>query len=677
MLDQRYITKSLASPFAAQIGNGGQNYTDYDQWTYHVVRNWQAGQGYSNDSSEGFYYGEIESRFDGALMLPPKLEKRADLDGCCIILGYCGQCCILDGDKIYTWDNELSELSLKCEVPGAIGLDAVVYDGYMWIANGPSLPISWVDLATCTSGTVGDVASNQYICADGFELAYGILYAHCQNRVCYVTSPRLSCEDDLVVLPDSWGSYMVPPDEPPDLTLNNEWSWFCLDIGDCNNCETINGIATVLDGSLSQPYTYISTDCGLWALLPGDTPLYVRDWPYASPNNGVGMIEHYGSVYAPVGDTVYKFGTDGVFLDTSGNRERPIPCHKRGNFKQLQGVGNQIYGLMQPEETDRPASLWVFANSGWHMLTCLPEGEYACEFKYDKDSRQTFICTDKGLYTIAQPNVNENPLGFENSTYAPEGFADLGQFSGDLLEVDKYFHSFYIDGSCISEETPVKIWYREDDPYEPCLECSDTSSYDGWTLVGTATSNQSEVFWECGAGPAAKRIYFRLQLCSNDCTKSPVVNAYRLKYLPKVRNKYRWSFSFTIPWCDLKDICGREIPGYSQQEWLCRIENAISSNRPVKYQDIDGQEYHVWITDSSRTRSLLGISDDSIDSHDSVTSDVKFTYEFTMGVLQVCPDPPEPCVYEKDRGAEADKRQATDEEKFGTAKAQNNSGFAI
>ena len=631
VVDGGFSPKSLINPFAAQIGSGGGAYTDYEQWTFFVQDSWEAGQGFPTPTTQGIYYGEAETRVKGKLFLPAKLEEHGETDGCCSLILYCGKAYSVDGDTVSAWSDEAGEFEELYTVPDTDAVGAATYDGYIWIANGPDSPATWVNIETGETGTLQ--AGDNEVCAEGFELAYGILYAWCGNMLCYTTSPRSSCRADEIV-PTTMEMYEIPPDDPPDQAANPDvWYWYCQQMGSCiEGCEKITGVATTIDGSLNQPYTYITTKCGVYSLLPGDVPLYVRDWPYESEFNGVGSIEHYASIYSPAGETVYKYGPDGIFFDTHASREEPLPCHKRGTFRSLAGVGAQVYGLVTPYDEGGQASVWVNASGGWHFIACLPTGEVGCSLTYDKGSRRLFICTDKGVYSTYIPYVNASPLGRPDAKYQSEGTVELGEFSGNLLEVDKYFHSFYIDGECISPETPVKVWYRTTNPYESCGECRSVSDYDDWDLLGTVTENTQEIHWDCGNGPSTKKVWIRLQLCTTDENRTPVVKAYRIKYLPNVRDRFRWSFSITLPWCNLTK-CGVEIEGYNQSEWQCCIENSIRSNQPVDFTDVDGAEYKVWLTDASR-----------VATHDDGADERRIEYRWTVGIMEVCPDPALPCV---------------------------------
>lgn len=635
VVDDILNPKVLATPFAVQIGSGGGEYSDYEQWAFFAQDSFQSGQGFTSPTSDGFRHGEIESRHKQGLMLPPKLEFHCETSECCKIIEHCGEVYLVEGGDIYKWDEVAGKPSVFCSVEGTNAIDAIVYDGYIFLANGEGNPVTWVEIANCENqGSVG--TSDGGVCADGFSIAGSTLYSWCCNVLCFTASPRVSCNDPLIN-PDNFQVYFLPGDDPPDQQQEpRPWFWLCYEL-DCSCADCITGVDTIFDQQPSQPYTFISTTCSLYALYPGDVLTKIRDWPYESAGNGVGLTNHFNSIYAPVGENLYRWGTDGIFFNVSGTREEPYPCHKRGDIVDIHGIGPDVYAVMQPYDPNGSPSIWVSSASGWHFLACLPAGELVCDSMWDKSSRRFFVCTDKGIYSLFMPYVNESPIGFPGAQYEPEGFVDIGTFSGNLLEIDKYFHSIYIDGVCISEETPVKIWWRDTDPDDHCAECSPSSDYSEWQLLGTATENTSEIRWACGEGPVQKKIWMRLQLCTSDCDRTPIVKAYRIKYLPNVAEKFQWTYRFTLPWCDMRDRCQRVFEDYDQNKWVCCIEDAVRTKRPVPFTDVDGFEYHVWVTSATRSTEIAQINQES--------GDIKYNYSWSLTLLEVCPDPAEPCVY--------------------------------
>lgn len=629
-VNESFAPRSLVNPFSAQIGSGGGTYTDFDQWAYFVQDNWQVGVGQSQPDSDGFRYSTLETRFRSEFMLPLRLEQYGPVkDGdCCYFVEECGCTYMACGDELAKWDEDTCTFEVVAVYDNLLATGAALFDGFIFIGNGVDDDAVWYDTET---GASGEVLPG--LCADNFEVSGGFLFAVCCDRIYYTAGARRTC-DDLNAMPIGGQIIDILDDDPPQ-EIEGDWNWYCLKIGPCNTCDCITGVANIIGDSLGDQRLYIATAGGLYQLLPGDVPIYIRDWPVADPKNGQGMIEHFGQVYAPVGDGMYRITDEGIFTQIGINENEPLPCHKRGCHVAVQGIGTQIYTMIQPADPDGAASVWVFSNGGWHFVACLPSGESACSLHYSSTSKRLYICTTEGVYGIRIPSAGNNPLGLSEARYADSGYIDTGTFTGELYEVDKYFHSVFIAGRCMSEGQTVRIYWREDEPYSPCAGCTDTDSLDGWNLLGEATEDDQEIFWPCPDGPASKRMYLRFELTTDDPTKTPVVDAFRIKYLPNVRDRFSMSYSIPVPRCDLKDRCDKKIPDYDQELWRCCIEDAVRSARPVELIDIDERVYNVWVTNATEARAGY--------RYNKNTQEREVDYTWSITVLEICPDPPEGC----------------------------------
>jgi len=631
-VDESFAPRSLVNPFSAQIGSGGGEYTDFDQWAYFVQDNWQAGVGQLDPDSDGFRYSTVETRFSSEFMLPLRQDKVGEgKDGdCCHFLEECGCTYMACGNTLSKWDEDSCTFEVVATYgEGVTATGIALFDGYIFIGNGVEDPAVWFDTDADTYGETGISLT----CAEGFDVSGGFLIGYCCDRVYYTNGGRISC-DDPNVTPDNGQVIDILDDDPPQ-ELEGQWNWYCVRIGPCNTCDCITGVANIIGQQLGDQRLYIATAGGLYQLLPGDLPLYIRDWPIADELNGQGMIEHFGQVYAPVGDGLYRITDQGIFTQIGINQGEPLPCHKRGRHHATLGIGTQIYSLLQPADPDGSASVWAFSNGGWHFVACLPAGEAACGLHYSSTTKRLFVCTDEGVYSLTIPAAGDNPLGLSQARYADSGYLDTGRFTGQLYEVDKYFHSVFIAGRCISDGQRVRVYWRTDEPYAPCDGCADTDTLDGWELLGEATENDQELFWPCRDGPASKRIYFRIELTTDDPTKTPVVDAFRIKYLPNVRDRFSMSFQIPVPRCDLRDRCDNLIPDYDQHVWRCCIEDAARSKRPVQLIDIDEREYSVWVTNASEGRAGY--------RYNQSTKEREVDYTWSITVLEICPDPPVGC----------------------------------
>lgn len=636
-VNESFAPRSLVNPFSAQIGSGGGAYSDFDQWAYFLQDNWQAGVGQKDPDSDGFRFSTLETRYSSEFMLPLRREKYQDKAGgdCCYFIEECGCTYMACGDTLSKWNEEICQFETVAVYADLVATGIALFDGYIFIGNGLDAAPVWFDTE---SGAAGDVlpqypGSTGQLCGDHFEVSGGFLFAVCCDRIYYTSGARLSCDDPNV--PPTGGQVVDLSDDDPPQELEGDWNWYCLKIGPCNTCDCITGIANIVGSSLGDQRLYIATAGGLWQVLPGDVPLYVRDWPIADPKNGQGMTEHFGQVYAPVGEGLYRITDEGIFTQIGINENEPLPCHKRGCHVAIEGIGTQIYSMIQPADPSGSASVWVFSNGGWHFVACLPAGEAACGLHYSSTSKRLFMCTSEGVYGVRIPAGGNNPLSLSEARYADSGYIDTGAFTGELYEIDKYLHSVFVAGRCISDGQRVRIYWRDDEPYAPCDGCTDTDTLEGWQLLGVITQDDQELFWPCPDGPVTKRIYFRIELVTDDPSRTPVVDAFRIKYLPNVRDRFSMSYSIPVPRCDLRDGCDNLIPDYEQDDWRCCIEEAVRSSRPVELIDIDERVYSVWVTNATEARAAY--------RYNRSTGSREVDYTWSITVMEVCPDPPERC----------------------------------
>jgi hypothetical protein len=140
----------------------------------------------------------------------------------------------------------------------------------------------------------GDEGDGPY-CADGFYAWGGFLYSWCCNMIRYTNGGHSTCDEET-----------VPPNVAYDpLNPAPGWQWTEVQIGPCDACECINGMAGTFLGSLGQSRLYVSTPSQLYAILPGDIVMSMISWSGADIDNGRGMVTYNGSAYAPVGDGLF------------------------------------------------------------------------------------------------------------------------------------------------------------------------------------------------------------------------------------------------------------------------------------------------------------------------------------------------------------------------------------
>lgn len=584
-----------ANPAAVGVGGGGE-FKDYTQWSMLALNSWALGAGYKDITQGGFLYSETDTRFTGKIKLPPLVEyaKLDDHSDCAAYFAEdCGKVYMGYGNAVYLWDGDRWDAIVTGLGECVTGL--AMFDEYLHIGQGANAPYHYYSTVT------GDEGDGPY-CADGFYAWGGFLYSWCCNMIRYTNGGHSTCDEET-----------VPPNVAYDpLNPAPGWQWTEIQIGPCDACECINGMAGTFLGSLGQSRLYVSTPSQLYAILPGDIVMSMISWSGADIDNGRGMVTYNGSAYAPVGDGLFRIAGDGSIIQIGINNGDGLPCDVRGKHKEQIVTNNGVLSLVDGKDN----TVWLWAN-GWHYITRLP-GEGVGGYYSAYHERLFLPMADGNIASLALVDQNS-----EKNRYAPYGYIDLGVAHGGLRLAEKDFHDVIIDGDGISNDTPVAVYWSIEDQ-DGCTEPERK-------LLGYATSNTSILPWPCGGAgrPHGKRIRLWLTLSSKEASQTPVVRNVVLRFLPHVIDQSRWHYTVLLDKDCMIDACGTEVEGYSQKEWDCAIRRAIVEVTPVKFRDFDGSEYYVKVMDWVRRihgREIVG------------DSDLKFNISWALTLVQVCPD---------------------------------------
>lgn len=584
-----------ANPAAVGVGGGGE-FKDYTQWSQLALSSWALGNGFKDVTQGGFLYSEVDTRFQGKIKLPPLLDyvDLGDPSDCPSYFAEdCGDVYMSYGNQVYKYDGSTWDLILALD-NCITGL--AVFDEYLHIGQGQDSPYRWYSLLNHTSGAGPH-------CADGFYTWGGFLYSWCCNTIRYTNGGHSDCATP------------TPPPSTPYDPLNPApgWQWTEIQVGVCDTCECINGLAGVYLGSLGQSRIYVATPSQLYAILPGDVVMSLIQWPGSHIDNGRGMVAFNGSAYAPVGDGLYRIAADGSIIQVGINQGEGLPCDVMGKHTGLIPTTHNLLTLVNGGDN----TLWSWSE-GWHYTTKVQgkaNGGYYSAF-YE---RVFLPMVDGRVASLALVDQKSS-----KNRYASGGFIDLGYLYGGLRLAEKDFHDVVIDGEGITPDTPVTVYYS-------------TENQDGCTepdrkLLGVATENTARLSWPCaGPGrPNGKQLRLWVKLNTNDPTKTPVVRNIVVRFLPHVVDQARWHYAIELNKDCMLDACGTEIEGYDQREWDCGIRQAIAGVQPVKFVDFDGAEYYVKVMDWSRrihSREVIGENDQ-----------LKFNISWSLTLVQACPE---------------------------------------
>jgi hypothetical protein len=625
MLENRPIEglATGANPIAPRSGGAGA-YEDYTLWPLTLFQNWDLGVGWENSEDGGFLYSEAETRYRGKIMLPPLTEysplENDDCDCACTFKEVCDSLWVAKGKSLYK-DGELVYTSDSCIE------DMEEYGGYILMAHGDDAPFSWYATEDGATGTGPYNFKQWYVYA-------GLLYGASCSSIRYTAGLNKCSEEyeegtDLTPTLDNCAECydLVAEEEPCDFAAT-PWCWTEeIQVGACNSCCCINGMAGMINSSFSSQLLYISTCDKLYALFPGDIVVHIADWPVASEFNGAGAVNHFGNIYLPMGNTLMRIAQNGDLIYAGIDRGEGLPCDKHGRHAQQLSTPQWLLSVIEPEDEAGSPSLWAFSNDAWHFIACYTPGTKPCGAHYSAKDTAVYVCLSDG--TIAKTSYvsgNDNPVKSKDARFAPSGFVDLGVFYGGYRELEKYFHSIFIDGDCITPSTRVRMMYAVDEDSQSCNVCGTEAE---WSELGTLSTTSGELYW-CNTGSTvkAKRLKLRIELETDDPTITPVVRAIRVKHLPRIVRQVQFSYAIHLPKDCMLDMRGVEIFGYSQREWDCCLAGWIDGGEPIHFVDVDDREYQVIITDfSKRTWNL---------SCDGCEKSYDISYYLTL--LQVDPD---------------------------------------
>ncbi len=343
--------------------------------------------------------------------------------------------------------------------------------------------------------------------------------------------------------------------------------------------QTINGL------SFLEDFIYCATDDGLYYIGFGDFVYPVSKWGYLSPTNGKGMINHQGSLWIPLDQSLYRY--DGSqMLPVGLDLGEGLPQNRVGIVQGLCGMNNWLVAAVSGINNDQQRStLWAYNDQGWHFLAATPWGiTLSGAMIYERLTRRLYVGgEDSSVWQLPiADSANFNNVTAYPMPKAPFAWMETDWFTGGLLEVFKDCESIYITGEGIDDNGQHVIVYWKDD------------GSSGWELLGTVTSNRADLRWsDYTTRPNTRQLKIGLALYTQS-DNAPVVRAVRLKYHPMVSDWYRWNFPVLV--ADYQELPGMDRSVYSRAEGEAHLQSLITSVPPFILEDIDGTQYEVKVT---------------------------------------------------------------------------------
>lgn len=444
------------------------------------------------------------------------------------------------GQALHKWDatdGRWESVGATADGPNRVQ-GMVEFDGKLYM--GKSIAGGYY---TCTTG---DVIASTALDARGFAVIGGYLWRWWGNNLYYSADAS------------TWSSAVV--------------------VG--SDTETIQSVASL------RGEVYAATDFALYQIAAGDAVLGVT----RVQGGVVQMREHNGSLYI-----VADGGRNVLLFDGSGMQDilrmEQVGDKRLGYVARLESTNNWLLALLADGQAIYPtagsAKILAWQTEGWHVLSTLPLMDVNA-FVYQYSARKLWV-GGYGSAALLMADSTHNPYystlpSSANMFYMPFGWLETSWFDGDLLDVDKDWESVFIVGEFADDDyTGVDVYWR-------------TSADDEWTLLGEITSSGGELRWT--TRPTGKRIQLGLQLWSEYNHMTPRVQAVRVKYMPMVRDRWRWQLPIGVH--ERQQMLDGTINVQSAAEMLEHLDTLIMQTTPVHYVDVDGTAYECKVLAASQ-----------------------------------------------------------------------------
>lgn len=358
---------------------------------------------------------------------------------------------------------------------------------------------------------------------------------------------------------------------------------------------------------------YVSTKEGLVVILPGDMAKGVLPWGSVDATNGASMVNFEGSIYATVGGRVVRISEDGSMQDVWMTRDDDLISEKIGKVQAIARMNNWLVVLVggvklyPVQDNLSAATVWALQGNSWHHITTLPNAWGYEDLKatfnadtgvnyaifYDRETQRLWIADPtRNTYSVRVPDYTLNPYNDTETVYESSGWIEWDWFDGPVLEAYKDYESVTVIGENLDSTCYAKVYWKDDDST-------------AWELLGTCDSNIEELRWTVAMGtrPNTRRFKLGLLLVTLDGTQTPRIRAIRVKYHLMVSDWFRWNV--------IVDASGRSgayqmlgdgtVNNLTAGQIKDNLDTLAKRVPPFIYQDVDGNQYEVKITDANFT----------------------------------------------------------------------------
>jgi hypothetical protein len=365
---------------------------------------------------------------------------------------------------------------------------------------------------------------------------------------------------------------------------------------------------------LEQDVLAIGED-GIYRIVPGDWVLGVAPWGSIDSRHGLHSIHWAGSVLMPVGQDLMRYTQDGTIMSVGLNRREGLPTDRQGRITTQLNFNNwSLAGVSPTADPDEslvitteggtpittedtlvfiiPATfpqggrstMWAWNVEGWHSLGASLSNMSVESMHFQRNTENLWFTLSDGEYIIPcrmrLPNDLTNPAKDNRELFfQPYGWMETDWFDGRLLEILKDYESLYIAGENIDENKSIELYWM-------------TCHQNQWNRLGSVEDVTQEIRWDdYTVRPVCHRIKFGFLLRSSSIGQTPIVNAFRAKFLAMVADRFGWQLRIMVSENPerMDGTLINDTPD-AQRALLDQLERAT---KPFLMRDIDGLVFEV------------------------------------------------------------------------------------
>lgn len=294
-----------------------------------------------------------------------------------------------------------------------------------------------------------------------------------------------------------------------------------------------------------------------WVLREGTTYSMVSGVPNEIPlkemraamsaRNGQATLVHNIYFYFNLGTGIERY-YDGDLLDMGMNRDAGLPANRQGIVKFMIGYPGKFYAAVDGGNSNY-SSLLGYNMIGWHEIYRAPmpglvinHGQFQTVAGDVPD--RLWLSVGQDIIWLSFPSMAVDPSKDANVRFHHEGSLISSWIYDNLFDVTKLWNGLKLFVENVNKDgMVVEADYMVDD---------DTT----WTPLVDVFDEAPMKEVNATTSIASRRIRYRLRVCSNDSTKTPIIKTTVMEGISRVPIKYSYTFSYRCT-DDRRDLQGK------------------------------------------------------------------------------------------------------------------------